>query len=759
MNHPSLHCCLVTLSILVAFSLLISITLESRRLLLSATQIFSGPPINVNTQVQVASRSENVFSTLSQPTLAVVIPLNSYGLSDLRNALSFFGSPSVRQVLLLCPESISLEVEHSLRDLILSEKSSHHAVYSIIPRRNSDSLVAAVFESLSSSNSDWILVTDERGLEDIDPTSQELLLHPTSLVYPKGPRGIRLSSTEFLCLSPSSSIQTASYLVPPFVMPTNVVRGLGGNPQTWQEFGEIVSKCMFGEFGGLVFPLHDSDTRENQDWCNLNDSGARSSHISNISSNEILVEDIGRDQPVLSERLTNVFITIFSTLEELRLFAPVICSLQSNGTKVHNLLDTRSGLSYDRMRTGSCVLEFKSLMSVDIHSGFDPNSTVLITLAEMDHRIHGATNIHISRKDLPYCSWMASLTEAEWRDWHRPRLTISVITKDRPSSLARLLSSISSGLFFGDSIDMRIHLEQSADYETTQVVKRFSWRHGSLFVHHRIIHGGLLPAVVESWYPHTNDSYGLLLEDDVELSPLFYPWIKMSLLRYRYGESIGKYPNLFGISLYQQKSIELHPDGRRSFNASHIFLENDIPKFSPYFSQIPCSWGAVYFPEHWSEFHDYLAIRFSEITFKLDNIVVPDVRSNRWTKSWKKFFIELVFLRAYVMLYPNFPDYISLSTNHLEVGSHVKLRTKAKQEAFSVPLMQLPVNGKQILQILDLPGGTLPVAPPVLNLTGFLSTIDALTAVGASRRTEMLKCDMDVRSSPPFDARTLLCLS
>lgn len=66
-----------------------------------------------------------------------------------------------------------------------------------------------------------------------------------------------------------------------------------------------------------------------------------------------------------------------------------------------------------------------------------------------------------------------------------------------------------------------------------QMVDHFEWEHGSVFAHHRVIHGGLLPAVVESWYPHSNHSYGLLLEDDVELSPLFYAWIKMSVLRYR----------------------------------------------------------------------------------------------------------------------------------------------------------------------------------------------------------------------------------
>ncbi|KAF9268985.1 hypothetical protein L218DRAFT_890874 [Marasmius fiardii PR-910] len=766
MNRSSLHW-FVSLSVLLGFSLFISV-LETKRSLLSTAQVFPETPstrLDWETSLaQLLSQPEDVPSTPPEPALTAIIPVNSYGLPALHNSLSLLVSPSVRQVLLLCPESIAREVETSLKDLISSGNSANHATYSIISRSSSENLVASVCHTLSTqrfSTSNWILVTDEQGLEDIDPTSREQLLYPTSVNNPTGPRGIRLSSPENLCLSSSSSFQTASYLVPPFVLPTNIVHDLEGNPQTWQEFGEIVSSCLLGDYGGVVFPQSHPDVRENQDWCHFNSSRISSSQ--SLLSNDMVFRGIGCDEQEFSEDFSTVFVTIFSTLDELRLFAPVICSLQSRGEKVFNLLETSFEFSSGRMLTEPCTLSYEShtVMSIDIHSRLKPASTLLITVAELDYHLPGATNIRIPRNDLLHSSWMSSLTEAEWRDWHRPRLTVSVITKNRPASLSRLLSSVSKGIFFGDNIDVRIHLEQSADYETMQVVKRFSWSHGGLFVHHRIIHGGLLPAVTESWYPHTNDSYGLLLEDDVELSPLFYAWIKMSLLRYRYGESTGTHPNLFGISLYQQKNIELHPEGRRPFNASTLFLQNGLPEHTPYFSQIPCSWGAVYFPEHWIEFHDYLAIRFSEMAFGLDKIIVPDVRSNRWTKSWKKFFIELVFLRGYVMLYPNYPDYMSLSTNHLEVGSHVKVRSKAKQEAFSVPLMQLPTTNdknKQLVKILDLPGGTLPISPPVLNLTGAISTIGALAAAGVLRRAELSTCAPDL-SSLPFDARTLFCLA
>jgi hypothetical protein len=164
-----------------------------------------------------------------------------------------------------------------------------------------------------------------------------------------------------------------------------------------------------------------------------------------------------------------------------------------------------------------------------------------------------------------------------------PHISLSVTTRNRPRSLLRLLTSLSSALYFGDFssslsldsnsfdsggsqlISLRINIEQDCDQETLRIVRNFEWppsrlesdgainntvneditgtetrkrkqgKKGNLYIHHRIVHGGLLPAVVESWFP--NDplhDYGLLLEDDVEVSPLFYAWVKMCLLKYRY---------------------------------------------------------------------------------------------------------------------------------------------------------------------------------------------------------------------------------
>jgi len=302
-----------------------------------------------------------------------------------------------------------------------------------------------------------------------------------------------------------------------------------------------------------------------------------------------------------------------------------------------------------------------------------------------------------------------------------------------------------------------VNIDQDCDEVSYKIADQIIWSHGRVFIHHRIIHGGLLPAVVESWFPHTNDSYGLILEDDIELSPLYYAWVKMTVLRYRYGDPRNKIPHMFGISLYQQKHLELPLDGRQPFNPRTLFSSLGLAHpTTPYLSQIPCSWGAVYFPEQWREFHDYLTLRLSEVSIAIEEDIVPGVRSNRWSKSWKKFFIELIFLRGYVMLYPNYDNFVSLSTNHLEVGSHVKTRSKAKQDLFLLPLMQLPKE-RQKCDLLDLPHSNLPPLDqlPVLNLTGSLSSVESIVNTGRLRRDKLTGCNNPAKL---YDILSLMCI-
>ncbi|KAK0238755.1 hypothetical protein EDD85DRAFT_905355 [Armillaria nabsnona] len=699
------------------------------------------------------------MSRIIEPrSLTAVLPLppsSTPTLTDL--LLPFLSASRLSEVVLVTPESNIAATQSVIRDFVSSLNDVDHPNFSlrIWPRDAHGSMAA--FRVASQVVTDWILLLDDTALSTTSAEIRTVLLNPPYSSVPVGPRGFRTS-----CVTPSQAPQSASYLVPPFVMPRSLVHftSRASDSHFWRDFGTHIASVDNREHGGVVLPL---SSEEDSAWCKLKqdfgtlDSLLTDSHVTRndsigASSLRCAIMD---HQPV--------FVILFPTLGDLQAFVPVPCQLQGKGFLVYAAvysLAITSPSPKQSIHHGSCGIQYSILSepedySLQVYHIFGRRSDIVLSLSELELAATSATRVRLSQRDLPYCAWMGTLSISEWRNWNIPQVDVSIITKDRPHSLARLLSSLSNGRFYGDRLDLRINLEQSSDEATMHLTRNFHWTHGSVFVHHRVIHGGLLPAVVESWYPNSDHSYGLLLEDDVELSPLFYAWIKMTILRYRYGEECNVSPQLFGVSLYQQKHIELHPDGRRQFDARALFESLKFPVSSPYLSQIPCSWGAVYFPEHWREFHDYLSVRFSEISLKVDATVVPEVRSNQWRKSWKKYFIELVYLRGYVMLYPNFADFVSLSTNHLEVGSHVKDRSKEKQDLFLLPLMQ---GGTDSFALLDLPEKTLPEwrSLPVLNLTGSIASLESVVAVGRATRSEILTSCAGEPSL--YSAQQLMCV-
>lgn len=146
---------------------------------------------------------------------------------------------------------------------------------------------------------------------------------------------------------------------------------------------------------------------------------------------------------------------------------------------------------------------------------------------------------------------------------------------------------------------------------------------------------------------------------------------------------------------------------------------------------------------------------------------MPNVRSNKWTRSWKKYFIELVYLRGYVMLYPNYKDYVSLSTNHLEIGTHVKKTSHEayikKKNLFLLPLMQqrtlIDTSRPPPTGLLELPENQLPSWDqlPVLDLLGLMASQDLLSERGRLRRNMLIDCASS--ASVLHDAWDLLCLN
>ncbi|KAL8193235.1 hypothetical protein R6Q57_026816 [Mikania cordata] len=373
------------------------------------------------------------------------------------------------------------------------------------------------------------------------------------------------------------------------------------------------------------------------------------------------------------------------------------------------------------------------------------NPSVVITVDDIDSNVrkalqmatqsnsNGSTLVHLPRPSITKVLWMADLRSTALPNWNRMRISVNIITQNRVNSLTRLLKSLKDAYYLGDEVSISFNMDSRVDEPTLKLVNTFDWPHGPKTLRRRIIQGGLIRAVSESWYPTSDDDFGLLLEDDIEVSPYYYLWIKYALLSYHYDPQVS-IPELSSISLYTPRLVEVVKE-RPKWNATDYFKH--IHPNTPYLHQLPCSWGAVFFPKHWREFYVYMNMRFTEDA-KQNPVQIPKSRTNGWQASWKKFLIDMMYLRGYVSLYPNFPNQMSFSTNHMEPGAHISAKdnvVRHNKTDFEVPLLKDDFKSY-------LPNGKMPSASklPSLNLFNQAVSLKGLKSAGSKLRQDVLNC-------------------
>ncbi|MQL95643.1 hypothetical protein Taro_028318 [Colocasia esculenta] len=365
--------------------------------------------------------------------------------------------------------------------------------------------------------------------------------------------------------------------------------------------------------------------------------------------------------------------------------------------------------------------------------GTDPNVRNALKMAA-ESSVNGTTQLVVlPRSAVPKVLWMADLRPTALPNWNKMRISVNIITQNRATSLKRLLDSLDKAFYVGDEVPISFNMDSKVDEATLKMVGSFNWTRGPKIIRRRIIQGGLIRAVSESWYPSSDDDFGLLLEDDIEVSPYYYIWIKYALLAYHYDPQVSL-PELSSISLYTPRLVEVVKE-RPKWNPTEFFKK--IHPNTPYLHQLPCSWGAVFFPKQWREFYAYMNARFTEDA-KQNPVQIPKSRTNGWQASWKKFLIDMMYLRGYVSLYPNFPDQASFSTNHMEPGAHISAKdnvVKHKKDDFEVPLMK-----DDFTKLL--PVGKMPPASklPVLNLFNQPLSLKGIKSAGAKLGQDVITC-------------------
>jgi hypothetical protein len=238
----------------------------------------------------------------------------------------------------------------------------------------------------------------------------------------------------------------------------------------------------------------------------------------------------------------------------------------------------------------------------------------------------------------------------------------------------RLLDSLKQADFFSSAPPrLTIELTHHVDGPTRRYLEHFKWpphadqASGNLLaIHHRIPQYGLTTEensirFLEAFWPADPfTSHVLILSPHIELSPLFFHYLKYALLEYKYTRIAAVNENLLGISLDLPTT---HLNDSTIFSAPLI---NDT-YVSPFLWQAPNSNAALYFGDKWVELHDFVA----QLLSSQHKLPTPTTLNERFVSDtfpfWLEHILKLARARGYLMLYPNFEETDRLATIHREL--------------------------------------------------------------------------------------------
>ncbi|OAY78306.1 hypothetical protein ACMD2_21700, partial [Ananas comosus] len=248
---------------------------------------------------------------------------------------------------------------------------------------------------------------------------------------------------------------------------------------------------------------------------------------------------------------------------------------------------------------------------------------------------------------------------------------IKVLAFDRPDSLRRCLRSLFAADYGGDRVGLHLfldHFHVANPTNESDVVDRrleaarrvldladaFPWPHGPKLLHYRTANAGLQAQWLEAWWPSSDDEFAFVVEDDLELSPLYYRYLKGLILKYYYDKA-NYSPSVFGASLQRPRFVA----GK---HGNKLQLDSDIQVF---LYQMVGTWGQLLFPKPWKEFRLWYDIHKAKG-------VKPILQGMDGTKGWVRKYgplvLKFVHSRGYFNIYTNFQEERALSISHRDAG-------------------------------------------------------------------------------------------
>jgi len=252
------------------------------------------------------------------------------------------------------------------------------------------------------------------------------------------------------------------------------------------------------------------------------------------------------------------------------------------------------------------------------------------------------------------------------------KLTVVVLTMNRPQSLARLLKSLRATdfEFDDDKFDVEIHVDKSLGLhydECVEFARNFSMpksHRGKTSHRLETQNQGLRNQWFQACYPATDDgSYCLILEDDLELSPFWFTWLRKAWIKYGHREDIA------GITLSRQYMMIKKPE------RTDLIIKNE---HKPFLYKFVGTWGYAPHPKRWREMLDWF--------YSLENPdgfdpYVKGLATSDWLHmhtsmrkrhmTWEQWHIYHSEHHGLYTMYITLPRKRSLCSNWREAGLHM----------------------------------------------------------------------------------------
>ncbi|KAJ9537426.1 hypothetical protein OSB04_030159 [Centaurea solstitialis] len=268
-------------------------------------------------------------------------------------------------------------------------------------------------------------------------------------------------------------------------------------------------------------------------------------------------------------------------------------------------------------------------------------------------------------------------------------LTIKLLTYDRLPSLRRCLRSLAAARYDGDhNVNLHVFIdhfkvaldrkEEDADEYLVrklnesrailEFVDGFEWKFGEKMVHYRTGNVGLQAQWLEAWWPASDDEFAFVVEDDIEVSPLYYGFLKGLIVNYYYNAS-NYSPWIYGASLQRPRFVPAYKFNQLMMSGKHgnkIHLDKGTQVF---LYQLVGTWGQLLFPRPWKEFRLwYDTHKTKDVKPILDGMVTTGWYKKMGDKIWTPWFIKFIHARGYFNIYTNFLHETALSVSHRDAG-------------------------------------------------------------------------------------------